>query len=42
MRDNDGLSGTQFSTLTNAEIDYPEGLEKYNDTEVKYEATFYS
>jgi hypothetical protein len=37
-----GLSGTQFSTLNSAEINDPEGPEKYNNTEVKYVATFYS
>jgi hypothetical protein len=36
------VNGTQFSTLTNAGIDDPKGLDKYNDTEVKYDATFYS
>jgi hypothetical protein len=34
-----GLSGTQFSTLS-ADINDPEGPEKYNNTEVKYGATF--
>jgi hypothetical protein len=37
-----GLSGTQFSTLNSAGINDPEGPEKYNNTEVKYGATFYS
>jgi hypothetical protein len=37
-----GLSGTQFSTLNSADIDDPERPEKYNDTGVKYETTFYS
>jgi hypothetical protein len=32
------LSGTQFSTLNSAGINDPEGTEKYNNTEVKYEA----
>jgi hypothetical protein len=36
-----GLSGTQFSTLKSAELNDPEGPEKYNNTEVKYGATFY-
>jgi hypothetical protein len=36
------LSGTQFSTLNSAGINDPEGTEKYNNTEVKYGATFYS
>jgi hypothetical protein len=30
------LSGTQFSTLNSADINDPEGPEKYNNTEVKY------
>jgi hypothetical protein len=37
-----GLSGTQFSTLNSARINDPEGPEKYNNTEVKFGATFYS
>jgi hypothetical protein len=37
-----GLSGTQFSTLNSAGISDPEGPEKYNNTELKHEATFYS
>jgi hypothetical protein len=36
-----GLSGTQFLTLNSAGINDPEGPGKYNNTEVKYEATFY-
>jgi hypothetical protein len=36
------LSGTQFSTLNSSGINDPEGPEQYNNTEVKYEATFYS
>jgi hypothetical protein len=32
------LSGTQFSTLSSAGINDPEGPEKYNNTEVKYGA----
>jgi hypothetical protein len=36
------LSGTQFPTLNNAGINDPEGPEKYNNTEVKYGATFNS
>jgi hypothetical protein len=36
------LSGTQFSTFNSIGINDPEGPEKYNNTEVKYEATFYS
>jgi hypothetical protein len=36
------LSGTQFSTLNSAGINDPEEPEKYNKTEVKYGATFYS
>jgi hypothetical protein len=36
-----GLSSTQFSTLNSAGINDPEGPEKYNNTEVKYGATFY-
>jgi hypothetical protein len=36
------LSGTQFSTLNSAGINDPEGPEKYNNTEVKYGANFYS
>jgi hypothetical protein len=35
------LSGTQFSTLNSAGINDPKGPEKYNNTEVKYVATFY-
>jgi hypothetical protein len=51
MRDNEAtsltptsadLSGTQFSTLNSAGINDPEEAEKYNNTEVKYMATFYS
>jgi hypothetical protein len=37
-----GLSVTQFSTLNSAGINDDEGPEKYNNTEVKYGATFYS
>jgi hypothetical protein len=37
-----GFSGTQFSTLNSAGIIDPEGPEKYNNTEVKHGATFYS
>jgi hypothetical protein len=37
-----GLSGTQFTTLNSPGINDPEGPEKYNNTEVKYGATFYS
>jgi hypothetical protein len=37
-----GLSGTQFSTLNIAGNNDREGPEKYNNTEVKYVATFYS
>jgi hypothetical protein len=33
-------SGTQFSTLNSAGINDPERPEKYNNTEVKYGATF--
>jgi hypothetical protein len=33
-------SGTQFLTLNSAGINDPEGPEKYNNTEVKYGATF--
>jgi hypothetical protein len=36
------LSGTQFSTLNSTGINDPEGPEKYNNTKVKYGATFYS
>jgi hypothetical protein len=36
------LSGTQFSTLNSAAINDPEGPEKYNNTKVKYGASFYS
>jgi hypothetical protein len=36
------LSGTQFSTLNNAGINDPEGPEKYNNTQVKFGAIFYS
>jgi hypothetical protein len=36
------LSDTQFSTLNSASINDPEGPEKYNNTEVKYGANFYS
>jgi hypothetical protein len=36
------LSGTQFSTLNSAGINDPEGPAKYNNTEVKYGATFNS
>jgi hypothetical protein len=35
------MSGSQFSTLNSAGINDPEGQEKYNNTEVKYGATFY-
>jgi hypothetical protein len=34
------LSGTQFSTLKSAGINNLEEPEKYNNTEVKYRATF--
>jgi hypothetical protein len=37
-----GLSGTQFSTPNSAGINDPEGPEKYNNTEMKNGATFYS
>jgi hypothetical protein len=37
-----GLSGTQFSTLNSTGMNDPEGPEKYNNTEVKYGAIFYS
>jgi hypothetical protein len=37
-----GLGGNQFSTLNSAGINDPERPEKYNNTEVKYGATFYS
>jgi hypothetical protein len=37
-----GLSGSQFSTLNSAGINDSKGPEKYNNTEVKYGATFYS
>jgi hypothetical protein len=36
---NTGLSGTQYATLKSAGLNYPEGLDKYNNTEVKYKAT---
>jgi hypothetical protein len=36
------LSGTQFSPLNSAGINDPEGPGTYNNTEVKYGATFYS
>jgi hypothetical protein len=36
-----GLSGTKFSTLKSAGFHDPERPEKYNNTEVKYGATFY-
>jgi hypothetical protein len=36
------MSGTQSSTLNSVGINDPEGQEKYNNTEVKYGATFYS
>jgi hypothetical protein len=36
------LRGTQFSTLNSAGITNPEGPQKYNITEVKYGAIFYS
>jgi hypothetical protein len=36
------LSGTQFSTHKSTGINDPEGPEKYNNTEMKYGATFYS
>jgi hypothetical protein len=36
------LSGTQFPTLNSADINDPEGPEKYQNTKVKYGATFYS
>jgi hypothetical protein len=36
-----GLSGTQFSTLNSAGINDPEGPEKYNNTEVKYNIYIY-
>jgi hypothetical protein len=35
-----GLSCTQFSTLKSAGLNDPEGPEKYNNTEVKYGATY--
>jgi hypothetical protein len=37
-----GLSGTQFSTLHSDGINDHEGPEQYNNTKVKYGATFYS
>jgi hypothetical protein len=37
-----GLSGSQFSTQKSAGINDPKGPEKYYNTEMKYEATFYS
>jgi hypothetical protein len=36
-----GLSGTRSSTLKSAGINDPEGSENYNNTELKYGATFY-
>jgi hypothetical protein len=36
------MSGTQLSTLNSAGINDIKGPEKYNNTEVKYGATFYS
>jgi hypothetical protein len=36
-----GLSGTKFSELKSARLIDPEGQKKYN-TEVKYEATFFT
>jgi hypothetical protein len=36
------LSGPQFSTFNSAGINDSEGSEKYNNTELKYGATFYS
>jgi hypothetical protein len=36
------LSGTQFSTLNSSGINDPEEQEKYNNSEVKYGATFYT
>jgi hypothetical protein len=35
-----GLSGTQLSTLNIVGINYPEGPEKYINTDVKYGPTF--
>jgi hypothetical protein len=37
-----GLGVTHFSTLNSAGINNPEGPEQYNNTEMKYGATFYS
>jgi hypothetical protein len=37
-----GLRGTQFSKLKCVGVNDFEGPEKYNNTEVKYRATFYS
>jgi hypothetical protein len=37
-----GLNRTQFSKLNSAGINDPGGPEKYNNTEVKYGAIFYS
>jgi hypothetical protein len=42
MAPSTGLSGTQFLTLNSDGINDPERPEKYNNTEVKYGATFYS
>jgi hypothetical protein len=48
MRDNEYVQhpsrplAPTFSTLNSAGINDPEGPEKYNNTEVKYGATFYS
>jgi hypothetical protein len=39
--DKTGLTGTKFSKLKSAGINDFEGLEKYNNTKVKYEATFF-
>jgi hypothetical protein len=36
------LSSTQFSTISSAGSNVPEGQEKYNNTELMYGATFYS
>jgi hypothetical protein len=36
------LSGIYFSTLNSPGINDPKGPEKYNNTDVKYGATFYS
>jgi hypothetical protein len=36
-----GFNGNQFSTLQNAGLNDREGLDNYDNTEVKYGATFY-